>query len=113
LWGARPISARRYGALVSNLPVDCALHRAHLPREYRETGWDDSKELVALVFDAIGVLNANFVQAWSTGNGTVKPMRIPRPQDLIAKPVSARDDMIRFFRAAGGVKYTPKAPAAN
>lgn len=99
LWGENPVGVRRLNALVSALPVSSATARSADP----DVGWSQEDELLASIFDVLGLSNHLFLSANVTDRDRKLlpgPTRFPRPWDEEEEPeskLSSHDEVLGFF----------------
>lgn len=100
LWGENPVGVRRLNALVSALPADSATVRSVDPND----GWSQEDELLASIFDVVGMGNHLFLSANVQEKDRKllpKPARFPRPWDEDEEEVKAKlsshDEVLGFF----------------
>lgn len=99
LWGREPLSVRRFGVLVGQLPADSATVRTIAP----EARWGDLEELMATTVEVIDAGNRLFYSAHTErATAPLEPIVIRRPwrkDEEREKPVMATsEEMVAFFR---------------
>jgi hypothetical protein len=94
LWGERPMSVRRLGALLAGLPARNALARALDPKGVG-SDWGHVEELLATQAELIDQGNRLFYQAHAKkGSRDPEPIKIRRPWDEeLAAPVASQDEL--------------------
>lgn len=82
MWGRSRLGVRRLAALVANLPIGCALHRAADPEGFG-AGWSQDTELLATLIELLDRHDRHFQRANSKkGARTTKPVVVQRPSDI-------------------------------
>lgn len=98
IYGRAYTGARRLWALVSNLPLGSAVHRALEPEAW---SWGNLEEMLALVVEFIDHSNRMFFAAHNSDKTPVwDPVRVPRPGRPRNEPrrMATSEELLHFVR---------------